>query len=228
MNRWEIERHIDRAALPAPSKGILRALCTRMHGDTGFIERRFSPSIRALARMTGLDKATVCRHLNLLEKNQWIVRHRPPVVYAQQLHITTRYEIHVPFFYPQAGRTLPPDLVAEDDEAGRRARDALVAERDEAGRAVRRKSPEDTSSTEIVIRPDDDSLAEIAREELAAATGRTITMATARETVRLVLAGRAVSNPAAYLRRAIRQDARRFLPSPSGPPQFRDGRFIER
>jgi hypothetical protein len=227
VKRFEIERHVLRARLEAAEVDILLVLCTRMDADSGFIERRFSPSLKQLARWTGLHKSTVCRYLHRLEAGGWLIRHRTPIHIAREHHVTTRYEIRVPFFYVEASRSLPPELVAEDDAASRAARSELVAGSAEAGRAARHKSSE-TDRTQVVIRPDDDPLVDIARNELAAATGRNITSATAGEAVRLVLAGRRVEHPEQYLRASIREDPHRFLPSAGHqPPRFRDGQFIE-
>lgn len=220
MNRYEIERAAMSADLPGPSKSIVLVLCTRIWRAEGIIPPGRQPSLSQLARESGWDRSTVMRHLNALESAGWVIRIRPPKWLARTEHATTAYAMRIPDGYPQARRTRRAGLAAQEAGAGRSAERELAA-RDDAARRAALPDPDRSGEQESSAPPgagDDIGLAQIAAEEVTAVTGRAITAAAAAEVVRLVLAGRDVRNPAAYLREAIRREPLRFLPAAAGPP----------
>lgn len=245
MRRYEIERAVDRAALPGPSTGIMRALCSRINAKTGTIPGHAQPSLSQLAALAGYDRSTVMRHLNLLETAGWVIRIRPPAWLARSQHVTTAYAMQVPAGYPQARRRGEPRHAADREEARRAAAEALAARDSEADRAA--ADPHDASepapggtaphttdsTTEAFERQeqrsssaaivDDDpqlraQLAQTAMAEIRELTGRALTLRQAAEVVRVVLAGRRVKHHEAYLRKALRDDPQRYLPAASSLP----------
>ena len=225
MQRYELERHVDQADLPGPEKAILRMLLSRIHARTGTIPAHAQPSLSVQASLTGYHRSTVMRHLSALEKAGWITRDRPGPWLARARHLTTAYTIHAPESYPQARRRGGQGLGAERAGARRTEEQGLGAERAGARRRAPHKTERFTERRQTSSSGDGDgcgSLDQIARDELAALTGRQVSIRTAAEAVRLILAGRSPRNPQAYLRRALRADPARYAPPPSGPPPFRD------
>lgn len=212
MNRYDTERAIQRANLPAASVSILMMLLTRIDSHTG--EMPYPPSLSALSRMTGLHETTVCRHLRALDAAGWVTRERPPDDLARRLHVHTSYEVHVP------GSTVQPARQHGAASAGSTVQPAQGARCSQAGRTVQGKSERGQRADQIVTSGPDE-LREIARAEIAQATGRPATDRLARAAVRLVLDGRNVRDPAQYLREAIRREPGRFAPV-SVPPAFAD------
>jgi DNA-binding MarR family transcriptional regulator len=136
MRRYDIERAVLAAPLPGPSVAIMLTLCTRIYADQGIIPPAEQPSINRLAADTGYDRSTIMRHLNDLEQDGWVIRIRPPVWLAQQLHATTAYAMKVPNGYAQASRAQQRALGALTGEARRLAHEALAARDAEARRAA--------------------------------------------------------------------------------------------
>lgn len=230
MRRFDIERAVLRAQLPGPSVAIMLGLCTRINARTGYIPPDAQPSLSRQAAQTGYHRSTVIRHLAALETAGWIERRRPPVELARRYHLTTFYAPQIPASYPQARRRGEPPLGAERDEARRALEQELGAREAMASRAERHKTEEQTETTEVIDRTAaaaDDDLATAAKAELEALTGRPVGKATAAAAVRLVLEGRQVRDRRAYLIAALREDPRRYLPSTTGPRQFRDGKFTD-
>jgi|ERR1035441_590012 hypothetical protein len=226
MKRYELERAVEHAALPGPAKGILFVLCARISARDGSIPDRYQPSLSMLAAHSGYSRSTVMRHLNGLERDGWVARDRPEKPLSRAEHLTTAYTMSVPEGYPQARVTRHRGL-------GSRGAMARVTADQELGSPAATElgspaAPIQKRRQKNVLQPrddDDDSqseLVDIARRELAALTGREVPYSTAAEAVRLVLDGRAVASPAAYLRRALRDQPRRYLPAASGPPNVRD------
>jgi hypothetical protein len=212
VNRYEIERAIQRARLPAASVAILMMLLTRIDAKTGTIP--YPPSLSMLARMTGLHETTVCRHLASLERQGWITRDRPPAGLAQRMHVRTGYTVHV----PQAGSAGQPGQEAQGSHAGGTGQPGQEARDARAGSAV------PGSQREVQSRPQrltSDELTAIAADEISAHTARAVPDELARAAVRLVLDGRSVRDPGKYLREAIRREPGRFTPVHI-PPSFRD------
>lgn len=241
MDRFSFERHVQRARLTGPDTAILMMLARRIRRSLGAIPDSDQPSLSELARDTGYHRTTVCRHLRGLAAAGWVHRNVPPKWAQQQLHMTTSYTLLVPDGYPQASSRAHLEQVARREMADRRERDGIEAPGSDPGSAPapgagagrppassgrgyrsdqdkpgRQDRPESSSAG------DDDAglraeLAQIARGELAELTGRQITLRQAAEAVRLVLEGRDIKSPHAYLRRALRADPQRFV-SRSTPP----------
>lgn len=221
MRRFEIERAVLRAQLPAPSVAIMLVLCTRMSARDGAIPRDHQPSLTWLAEASGQDRRTVMRHLAQLEAAGWLARDRPRRADAARYHITTAYDLAIPGAYQQARGThsLAPGAHGPRSRgAGPPGPGAGHAEARGAAPHSQRETGEGQTSSGTA----GDDLATIAQSELAALTGRQVPARTAAEAVRLILDGRQVRNPAAYLRRALRADPARYAPAPSGPPPFRE------
>lgn len=209
-----------RAPMPAPAKALMLALCTRMSRGGG-IDRRYSPSLGQLARMTGYHVSTVCRYLAQLEAEGWITRDRPPPAEAGRTHQTTSYSLWIPAAYAHPSRTARRAPVAQHDTPSRPSRGAPVAQ-PEASPSQGESQSSQRTDKDRPSSPDDD-LAAVAQTELATLTGRPVSRAAAAEAARLVLDGRAdIKRPAAYLRRALRADPQRFAPAPSGPVPYRE------
>jgi DNA-binding transcriptional ArsR family regulator len=227
MRRYEIEAAVDRAQLPGPSTGIMRALLARINARAGIIEPAHQPSLSQLAALSGYSRSTIQRHLNDLEAGGWVIRIRPPMWLARTRHVTTAYAMRVPPGYPQARRRGEPRLGALREDARRAAESELGARDEMARRAAQHTTEDQTDETEVTDSAEapGGDLELLARTELEALAGRPVSAGTAAAAVRLVLAGRAPQHPAAYLLAALREDPRRYLPGPSGPRQFRDGKF---
>jgi DNA-binding transcriptional ArsR family regulator len=206
-DRFAIEREIARSDLPAPARAIANSLCRRIDAASGTILPRHSPSIAKLARETGYHPATICRHLTTLETAGWITRHRyPSYSMAAAEQFATHYAIHIP-----AADSDSPPIADIDKGLPRKARGA-IAESIEGYRAKRANHQMTATEQESSSPRDDSSLAQIVKDEIATATGRELSDDMAAAAVRLVLDGREPRNAAAYLRRAVRADPRRFVP----------------
>lgn len=238
MKRYEIERAVQRAQMPGPSVAIMHVLCTRIHAESGIIPPGAQPSLNSLAAMAGYSRSTIVRHLGKLERTGWVTRVRPPAWLARTRHATTAYAMHVPIGFPQARRRGEPALGAQRAEARTAEEQELGARDAEARAAALRNTEVSTEETKVIDRgaagaaADDDiqlrrELEKAAADELRQLTGKTISNKAAAAAVRLVLDGRKVRDPRAYLIKALRDDPQRYVPKSSGPPQFRDGRFID-
>jgi hypothetical protein len=231
MNRYEIERAAKRAALPGPSFALVMLLCSYMSRGTANIPERYQPSLSALAAGSGYCRATVKNHLNRLERDGWLTRNRPPKWLAQTQHARTQYAVHVPHGYPQAR---PDDALGHGQEIATARPEAspelgheIAVARPAASHSQKGESEVRTGTTNVVL--SDDDLCIIAKVEMRARAGREIDDGHAAEIVRLVLDGRPVRNRGAYLRRAIREDPRRFLPAASSQPApFGSPEFIRK
>jgi hypothetical protein len=92
--KWEINRAVRASkCVPAPSKLIMLTLSDIADAGTAEIPERMTPSLKILAGETGLDEATVKRHLTSLENTGWIKRDRPTQEDARQLGERTRYQL---------------------------------------------------------------------------------------------------------------------------------------
>ncbi|MBB4711155.1 DNA-binding HxlR family transcriptional regulator [Streptomyces luteogriseus] len=100
--RLEFERAIRRSDLPPPSRHLALTIATWADMDSGVIADRFQPSLSTLAEATGLNRATVQRHLDRLETDGWIGRDRPEQKRARVEHARTHYSLTLP---PGARRT---------------------------------------------------------------------------------------------------------------------------
>lgn len=120
-SRFEVERAIRRSMLPAPARHVVLTLATYADASTGMVPPDYSPSLSTLAEATGLDRATVRRHLNRLEKAGWVSRFRPPAERARKEHARTAYALTIPpglgAESPQPGGSVPLGLGAQDTGA---------------------------------------------------------------------------------------------------------------
>jgi DNA-binding Lrp family transcriptional regulator len=98
------------SGLPAPSRLLVFTLLTHVTRDTLMVPAAYSPSLSSLAAKTGLSRAAVANHLNLLEREGWLRRRRPAVTKARSEKARTGYQIAIP--------TSPGDgLVQEVDQS---------------------------------------------------------------------------------------------------------------
>ena len=96
--QWAIESALAESDLPAPARLVLYDLLRRSDASTAVIPERFSPSIAAIARTTGLSQTSVKHHLNIAEKAGWVTRTRRPKAVGD--HDPTIYAIHTPLGGP--------------------------------------------------------------------------------------------------------------------------------
>lgn len=95
-SRFEYERAIRDSELPPLSRLLTLTLATWADVKTGVIPARLTPSLSMLESATGMDRSTVRRHLNKLEKDGWVGRDRPAVADARSKKARTQYTITVP------------------------------------------------------------------------------------------------------------------------------------
>jgi len=93
--RWQITKAVRASDLPAPAKLVMLVLADVAEVGTAEIPEKFTPSLRVLARETGLGEATVKRHLKALVDAGWIERTVPDGK-AQGRMERTRYRLLLP------------------------------------------------------------------------------------------------------------------------------------
>ena len=93
--RWEIERAVLASDLPSPARLVALTLLTRTDAETAVIPGRYSPSLSTIAGDTGLNRASVARHLNVLESAGWVTRLRD-LGRAHSDKQPTCYQLHAP------------------------------------------------------------------------------------------------------------------------------------
>lgn len=140
MQRYEIERAVRRARLPAPWVAVVLTLCTRIWQPEGIIRGSDQPSLNELAADTGYHRSTVKRSLNGLESAQWVIRVRPSVDDARRLHARTAYALRVPSVYPQARSMVSLELGARSAQAWLTAGQGMAHDEPRARRTVSRFS----------------------------------------------------------------------------------------
>lgn len=101
--RFAYERGIRRSDLPAPARHVALTIATWADAETGIIPKRFQPSLTTLEEATGMSRASVKRHLSVLEEAGWLGRDRPDVIKARTEHARTGYRLTVP---QEAGLTV--------------------------------------------------------------------------------------------------------------------------
>lgn len=144
MDRWEVERAIRASELPPLARLVALSLLTRADAASATIPAEYSPSLNTIAADTGLNRASVKRHLNVLESAGWISRSRSTNAAAD--HQPTRYRLGVP---PRRTESLG----AESAQSPRRTESlGLGAQSSEARRTVR---PNQTSTRP---KPEQDTL----------------------------------------------------------------------
>lgn len=95
-SRFEYERAIRGSELPPLSRLLTLTLATWADVKTGIIPDHLTPSLSTLESATGMDRSTVRRHLNKLEKDGWVGRKRPSVAEARSKKARTLYSITIP------------------------------------------------------------------------------------------------------------------------------------
>jgi hypothetical protein len=215
--RYDIERALEHAALPAVGTAILMWLCTRMDKGSTVIPPGQSPSLSRLARMTKYHRRTVMRHLNHLEETGWLTRKRPELHHARTLHRTTHYSVTIPGGFQQASElgagnpgtrdTKPPELGAGDSGA--------------RGTVTHNPDLPDPYQRDAEVR--------LAKEEIEKRTGREVSLEWAGKVRDRLVAEPGVRNPPGWIRHRIGTDpdpAALLLPTPQppGPPPRRPRR----
>lgn len=150
--KWEVNRAVRGSDLPPPSRLIMLTLSDIAEAGTAEVPVRRTPSLRVLATETGLDEATVKRHLAKLDAAGWLKR-TVPSVEASRRGERTRYQLLIPIgqgaedAHPdEAGRTECPPQGAEDAPAGRTVR-PIDKEDDRDDRDDHFSSPTATKAT---------------------------------------------------------------------------------
>lgn len=103
----------DKRVIPSTARLVGLTLATKVDPDLT-IPVAYSPSLARIASDTGLGKTAVTDHLNLLEREGWVVRDRPATEGAIRSHERTRYRLTLP--HPVREADSPP--VREADRVG--------------------------------------------------------------------------------------------------------------
>lgn len=156
--KWEVNRAVRASELPPPSRLIMLVLSDIAEVGTAEVPAQRTPSLAVLAKETGLNEATVKRHLNALDADGWIKRTKPSLE-ASRLGERTRYQLLVPIGLGAADAHLEG---AHDTQGGRTVRPAQGAESAQGGRTQRPIYKEDdqddhndlSSSSATPPRPD--------------------------------------------------------------------------
>lgn len=93
--KWRVNRAVRASDLAAPARLIMLVLSDMADSRTAEIPDVHTPSLAELAAQTGLNVATVKRHLAALEETGWVLRSRPSAV-EKARHISTHYRLTVP------------------------------------------------------------------------------------------------------------------------------------
>jgi DNA-binding Lrp family transcriptional regulator len=146
-SRWDVNRAVRKSDLPAPSRLIMLVLADVAEVGTCEIPEKHTPSLRVIADETGLNKATVVRHLDSLDDAGWIVRTKPTLEAARLYGERTKYRLTI------------PDHVAESDKGGRRKQQGHVAQDDKtmSQRATRPSRTERQKKSDLVRSSDPSS-----------------------------------------------------------------------
>jgi DNA-binding transcriptional ArsR family regulator len=226
--RAEIDDAVLSSSLRPLSRDIVWALSAVYDDELGGIPPGCQPSLTELAAWTGMHRASVKRHLNRLEKDEQVrvQRDRPSPRDARRHHYRTHYTILIPDELGAggagAGRSQRHGLGAGSARLGAGGAGAGRSQRQELGAGSARlgagSATRDDDDKTSSARPwDDDDLVSLAMEELNRASGRTVSTEQACDAVRQITEGRDVRRPIPYIRRAIREDPRRYLPTAEQP-----------
>jgi hypothetical protein len=182
----------------------MQVLLTSADTRTAIVPLRHTPSLTDLCAGTGLDRATVQRHLNRLERAGWLRRCRPPIALARREHARTGYHCQLPGL--GADGTLPRCVV----HLGLGASDtpglgALCA-------SSQIEDPTDIRSRSVLTA----RVIELVREH----TGKTISDRDAARGIAAKLDGHRARDPVAYLAKVIANDPAWWLPTPM-PPAYK-------
>lgn len=144
-----------KSTLPPPARLIMLVLADAADAESAAIPEQFTPSLSELAQYSGLNRATVARHLNDLEASGWVVRVRPDVADARANGAKTCYRLAI-----GSGRTVPPPVVVENNQEGSRT-GRLVAQNDQQGsRTQRLPVVAENDNGSRTVRPNKNSLTE--------------------------------------------------------------------
>lgn len=191
--------------LPAPARHLMHALCVLSDAQTAVIPPRFTPSLTTLARLTGLNRATVARQLNRLEKEGWVVRERPDIAAARAKGERTRYALRV---------------VAQGDQGSRTERLAVVAQCDSGSRTVRHRPDRSTQTSNQTprarARERDGQIIDTVMRTLRD-LGKPVDRAFAERTAEKLIK-QYPRKPVTYYEAIIRRDPAPHLPTPTPPP----------
>lgn len=204
-DRWAIERAVKHkeSGLSSSSRLIMLALLTVADTRTAIVPPDYTPSLTVICDWTALDRATVQRHLNRLERDGWLRRCRPPVADARRLHARTGYHCQL------------PGLGAESTQPRCIVHLGLGASRT-PGLGASRTSDQNGSTD---IRSGDVLTARVI-ELVYDATGKTISGRDALRGIAAKLEGRHPRDPVAYLAKVIATDPGWWLPTPM-PPAYK-------
>jgi len=159
ISRWDVTRAVRKSDLPAPSRLIMFVLLDVAEVGTCEIPEKHTPSLRVISDETGLNKATVVRHLDTLEDAGWVVRAKPSLEAARLRGERTRYRLTIPDLVAQSDKaetSKPADHVAESDKTmSHRATRPSRTERQKKSDLFRSTDP---SSSEL--RPDVERICE--------------------------------------------------------------------
>lgn len=214
--RYDVERALERAALPATGVSILMWLCTRMDKGSTIIPPGQSPSLSRLARMTKYHRRTVMRHLIRLEEAGWLTRRRPDPHLARTLHRTTHYSVTIPEGFPQAPGLGAGNHLARDSKPPGLGADGSGAR----GTAPRKPDLPDPSQRDVEV--------ELARTEIEKRTGQEVSLEWAGRVRDRLVAEPGVRNAPGWIRHRIGTDpdpAGLLLPTPT-PPRVSRGRRL--
>jgi hypothetical protein len=203
-DRWTVERAVKASVLTPSSRLIMLVLLTTADPKTAIVPLRHTPSLTILCRDTGLDRATIQRHLNRLERAGWLRRCRPPLAESRRLHTRTGYHCQTPGL--GAEDTLPRCIV----HLGLGAPGT-------PGLGAPCTSNQIDSQTDI---RSGDVLTARVIELVREATGKTISGRDAVRGIQTKLDGRRPRDPVAYLARVIATDPRWWLPTQI-PPAYK-------
>lgn len=131
--RWRITKALRAANMPPPSKLIVYTLADLADVETATIPDQHTPSLTELAAYTGLDRSTVTRRLNDLERDGWVIRLRPKPAAARLRGDRTRYRLALPpaLALDAQGNQVgaePNHVGAADNQAGSARQPPLVAD----------------------------------------------------------------------------------------------------
>jgi hypothetical protein len=189
--RFEIERAVLLSDLAPGCRHLAHVLCIRIDAAAGVILPAYQPSLSDLARDSGRDRRTIMRYLNVLEREGWVKRRRPPAALARKEHRRTHYAIGI----PQARDSMPPELGALSPAA----RDSMPPELGTLPSEARDTVPHRSSGHHISS--DADLLAII--EAIKERDGATVDRDWAQRVFDQITGARDIRRPGAYARRVI-------------------------
>lgn len=191
----------------------MHVLCCYIDQESGVILPRFTPSLRELARDSGLHRRTIMRYLNGLEGLAWVTRRRPSPHDARTRQARTNYLIHIGQNLPQPSDSQPPDLGTQDPGS----RDSMPSDLGTASLGSRGSVTPKSSMSSKSSREEISAVI----EAIKARAGITVSEEWADRVAGQVLGARdRVRDPVAVLRAVIGKAPRdTYAPTPQ-PPRF--------